>query len=61
MSIEIDTLNFRGKEWICLDDLISWLRENQSECSGLEPEFKAFLHFLIKEIIKMKNNTRVKK
>ena len=51
----IQTLHFKGHEYIKVDDLIGWLRANQPLC-----EEKISVHWLIKTFVKMKN-TKVTK
>lgn len=49
---EIAVLTLKGKQYIKLDDLIGWLKENQSNAEEIET------HWLIKTLVKLKNETK---
>lgn len=49
---KITVLTVKGKQYVKLDDLIEWLKENQSDAEEIET------HWLIKTFVKLKNETK---
>lgn len=50
LSIEVN-----GKKYICLDDVIAYLRHAQEQLKD-HPEHQELMHFLIKSFVWCKNN-----
>lgn len=49
---DIKVLTWKGRQYIALDDIIGWLKENQEDAPEIET------HWLIKVFVRLKNVTK---